>query len=125
MNFNRDLSRLMVGGIDGKTVAATSLGSTENGTESFHPLYAVVQCTNASLVIVVPAVSIGQNSTSFNDIITATTLTNLNASNKMTVVSPIVATQVVPANTGISVRVTTGATATTCTLEVGLWGYYR
>jgi len=115
-----------IGGIDGKTVANTTLFTTENGTERCYPVLAIVEATAGSVITVGPTVSIGTNSATFNNILAATSMTLVLLTNTMQV---SLATGVLPssvaANTAVTVRVSVGAVGTSQTLRVTLLGYYQ
>lgn len=110
-------------GIDGKTVAATAIGTTENGTRRFYPTAAVFELTAVAVLIGVCTLSVGTNGASYNDLVAATAMTGLTAANGILRVSIALAGSVAP-NTAVYVNITVGATATTYTLRAILEGYY-
>lgn len=118
------LAVFQVSGIDAKTLATTLIGTTANNGKRFYPFHVVIDCTAANTVSVVGALSVGSNSASFNDIIAISTLTGLSGANLfLHVPLTLIATSVAP-NTGISVKVTTGAIATSQTMRVTVMGVY-
>lgn len=124
-NFQTDLSFFRASGINGKTVAATLLGTTENGTQTFFPLFTVTYLSAATLATVVGVASIGTNSPNYNDIVTALTLTGVTAANKMITTFLTAATVGIPANTAIYLNISTGWVATSATITQEIWGMYR
>lgn len=123
--FQTDLSFFRASGINGKTVAATLLGTTENGTQTFFPLFTVTYLSAATLATVVGVASIGTNSPNYNDIVTALTLTGVTAANKMITTFLTAATVGIPANTAIYLNISTGWVATSATITQEIWGMYR
>lgn len=118
--------KMSVSGIDGKVLASTLLGTTENLGKNFRAHRLIVEITAANTIAIVPAISVGTNSTDYNNILAITTLTGLSAVNKIISVDlGLVAMDSVAPNTGIYLKVTTGATATTCTFRAALVGDYE
>jgi len=112
-------------GIDGKTTGATLIGTTPNNGLTFHPMFVTVKVTAATAILAVASVSVGQTGASYSDIMAIAPITGLTAANKMiNFTVGLSAIDAIAANTGIYVNVTTGATATTCTLSVAVHGYY-
>src|SRR5947207_1682978 len=118
MSHNIELARLSKIGIDAKTLGATAIGTTENGTRRFYPLYLIVNCSAANTVAVVAALSIGTNSTAFDNLLAITALTGLTTANMSIQVPIVLATGTIAANTSVSVKLTTVATATSQTIDV-------
>jgi hypothetical protein len=110
-------------GIDGKAVAATLIGTTENGTRRFYPTAVLYELTAVAVLIGVCTASVGTNGAAYNDVMAAGALTGLSAVNGMLRVSVALATSIAP-NTGVYVNITAGATATTYTLRAAIEGYY-
>lgn len=126
MAYQREVIKFTKTSIDAKATGATTIFTTDNGTERFYPLFAIIESTAASGVLSVALVSIGTNSTSFNDILPITTLTGISAANKMISLplSVAAATSVAP-NTAIKINVTTGATGTSQNIKATIVGYYE
>lgn len=124
MSHLPQLTSLTVTGINGKNTGATLIGTTNNGTQLFHPLIAVCKASGASTVTIPAALSVGTNGASYNNVLPITTLTGITAANQMLPTNLAGAVGVIAANTGVYANVTTGATATSLTLEVHLIGYY-
>lgn len=122
--YGPGLKRLTKGGIDVKTTGTTLLATTENGTESFHPLFCVFKCTAVSGFIAASTLSVGTNSTAYNNTVPGTLMTGLSTAGSINSVL-VGATGTIPANTQIYVNVTIPTTATSQTLEVTLIGYYQ
>jgi hypothetical protein len=112
-------------GIDGTQLASTQIGTTENGTQSFYPLFACLALNGASAVTVVPSLSIGTNSATYNNILGTTVLTGMTSAGQMLHTNIVGAIGKVPANTPIYVKMVTAATATTATVDVHLFGFYQ
>lgn len=106
-------------------VPGTVLGSTLIFTPlaRFTPLMCNVELTNVSALVGAATISIGSNGTSYNNILGLTALASLagiNACVNISIPTPVS----VAANTGIYVRVTTAALATTFNFKVTLIGTY-
>lgn len=125
MSQNSTFLQILSISIDAKTAATTTIDTTENGNRRFVPLSVVLEITAQSVLIAGPSISIGTNAGVDN--ILAITTTGLTATNAILAKVPLgnASTVSVPANTAISVKVTTGATATSATLRVDLIGYYQ
>jgi len=113
------------GGIDAKATGATTIGTTRDSGERFVPLYVVVELTAAAALTIVPTISVGTNGASYNNLLVATALTGISATNNVVILAipPSVITSV-PPGTPIKVNITIGATATTATVRVDVVGYY-
>lgn len=111
--------------INAKTVAATSLGTTENAGRRFYPIYLTFVVRTSSNFTVEPTFSVGTNSTSYDDIKTSTNLEPMPDANFFVRYDPDVVVSSVAPNTAIYLNITTGATATTYQIDVSLYGYYQ
>lgn len=121
---NPVIQKLSVTGVDGKSAATTTVGTTQAGLR-FYPLYAVVNVSTADTIAVACALSIGTNGTDLNDVLAITTMTGLTAANTSLRTSlGLTALGSVAPSTAVKVKITTGATATTCTLDVHVFGFY-
>lgn len=69
-------------GIDAKTTGSTLLFTSESAAERFYPTMVTIEATVANTVLAVPILQIGTNSTSYNNILAATTLTRRNICSK-------------------------------------------
>lgn len=125
VNYFKELRSLSVTGINAKNTGATQIGATENGTEKFHPLFAVFVMNSASLITIVPTVSVGTNGATYNNILAATALAGVSGVGSMLPVVISSAISNISANTGIFVNVTIGATATTALLDCHIIGFYN
>lgn len=125
MSYNTNLTRLTIKGVNAKNTGATLVGTTENGTARFYPVMVVFEMTVASVIAIVPTVSIGTNSATYNNILAAAALTGMTTANSMICSSVVGAVNSVAPNTGINVNVSVGATATTATLDIHVLGYYN
>jgi len=120
------LSKISVSGVNGKTQAATLIGTTENQGRRFYPLFIMVEVTAANTIAVAATASVGTNASSYNNVLTASALTGLTSANaSLAFVPTLTAIASVSPGTGIFLNVTTGATATTCTLKASVLGYYE
>lgn len=111
--------------IDAKITGSTVINPTE-GSRRFYPVFATFEIIAASAIVGVPTLSLGTNSSTYNNIMTATALTGLTSVNKILNTSnllTVVADSVAP-STEIRVNVTVGAVSTTATLKVMLHGFY-
>lgn len=122
--YFKSLQIISIPTITATTTGATLLYTTENGTRKFYCVAISLECTTATLVTIPPTVSIGTNSTSYNNIMVTTLATGLLATALHFPIPINTASTVIPANTGIYVNVTTGATATAQTITVHLVGFY-
>lgn len=122
----RPIVALIAEGLNPKTVGSVSLGFTENGTESFHPVFAVGVLQTAGGISIVPVMSIGTNSTSYNNIISAMSLVNmLNAGSMVPTIITSAISKIAP-GTEVKANISIGATATgTPSMDVLLFGYYN
>lgn len=118
------LSIIQVSSVDGKTAASTTIGTTEAGGR-FVPLYANIQLQSTTGFAVVASLSIGTNSTNFDNILPITALTSVSSANLMINVPLVAVISSVAPSTAISVKITTPATATTYVLRVTLVGWYN
>jgi hypothetical protein len=108
-----------------KNTGATLLMTTENGTRSFHVTGVTIQSVAASAITIAATMSIGTNSSFYNNIVASTLLTGLTAVSTDYPVSLITAIGAIPANTGIYANVGTAATGTSQTGNIVILGYYQ
>lgn len=125
MAYNNNIIRISKTGIVATGIGDYLIDTTENGTQKFYPLFATFSITAANGIVIVPTFSIGTNASTYNNIIPASLLTGLTTIDKMTKIDISSATGIIPANTGIYARVSVPATATNCTVDVHLFGYYK
>ena len=111
--------------IDAKVAAATLIYTTDGGSKRFHPAMIRVLVSAANTVTVVPTISIGTNASTYNDLLAATALTGMTNVNNMTNYNLVALLTSVAVNTGIYVNVSVGATATTCNIDVAIFGDYE
>lgn len=121
----KELVSLDVMGINAKNTGAILIGTTENGTQKFHPMYAVMVCSGGTLITIVPSLSIGTNASSYNNIVSAISLVNMTAAGNMTQPSLSASLGNIAANTNVYANITIGATATTCLVDIHLFGFYN
>lgn len=121
----KELRSFSILGLDAKTVAATQIGTTENGGQSFYPMFGVVAMSAANTITLAGAISIGTNATSYNNIVPITTTTGLTTAGTMLNINMATAISKIAVNTGIFVNVTTGITGTSGTIDIHLFGFYQ
>lgn len=113
------------GTIDAKTTGSTKIGTTENGAARFIPKTIVIELTGASAIIGAATLSVGTNSSSYNNILAATALTGVSTLNNIVMLHlPTTVISSIAPNTDIFVNVSVGATATTANIRVDVDGYY-
>jgi hypothetical protein len=117
---NQGLVAYSVTGVNAKSTGATTIFTTEG--ERFHPLFVVAEITAASALTIGATVSVGTNSTSFNNImaasVTGTTLNNM-LPNALSALTDSVAP-----GTAVKVNVSVGAVGTSGTMSVTVIGFY-
>lgn len=123
-----EYATLSASGIDAKTAAASAVFTTENGTRRFYPQWVLVEASAQSGSITsVMLLSVGTNSTAFDNIMAITTMTGVSAINTklMTMLTATGLTSVAP-NTAIDVKVTTAAigVGATQSFKIVLGGFY-
>lgn len=99
--------------------------TTENGTESFHPMFVIFAMTAASGLILPCTVSVGTNGSSYNNIVSGLSLSGLISLATMTPKNVDANSVVVPANTDVVANVGLAATGTSGTMKITLMGYYE
>ena len=121
---NTEVNTLLatVTGINGKNTGVTTLYTTPSANKCVITRIDL-HITSASSITVVAALSIGQNSATYNDIVVATTLTGFNALDQIYRMSPSGVFVSVPSSTAIKLNITVGATATTMTFDAIIHGY--
>lgn len=110
--------------VNAKTIGAVALGTTENGTEDFHPLYVVFKMFGTS-IITVPIISVGTNATAYNNVIGLSVLSGLTSNSSMLVANINTAVSSIPPNTTVYANIGTIAVGSTAVLEIHLFGYYN
>lgn len=118
------LSIIQVSNVDGTVGASSTIGTTE-GSGRFVPLYVNVQLQSVTGFAVTASISIGTNSTDFNNILPITALTSVDTANEILNVPLVAVISSIAASTAISVKVTTAATATTYIMRISLVGWYN
>lgn len=106
-------------------ISLTATATTSLYTPSGHSAIItgiMIRPTTVTAFTIAGAISIGQNG-SVNDIIPITTLTGLNTTALFFPLTPLIASAITISGNTISLKVTTGATATTLTASVDLIGY--
>lgn len=113
--------------VNAKNVGTTLIYTLEPSPLNFCPFAVVPRSTGVGIsgVTLGPAISIGSNATSYNNIASASLLNN--APSALTAGNPLTASTsspALPGGTAIYANVTTGATATNYTLKYDILGYY-
>lgn len=122
-NAQNEMVVLTRGGINAKTVATTTIDTTENGTRVFIPIGFAIVCTAATAISVGCTLNLGTNSANFDNIASsyaASIIDTTQAAVSMLNGFP----PAIPANTDIKLKITAGATGTAQTIRVDLLGYY-
>jgi len=110
-------------GIDGKATGATPIFTNTYGKD-FVVESIIVRPTTVTGLAVPSTLSIGKTASSYVDVITATTLTGLTAITGVAPLSPILGSSVLASNDVLNVNISGGATATSYTLSVYVFGRY-
>lgn len=119
---NFHLTCIQKTGIDFKTTGNTQVGTTPNGSQRFIPLFVIWHVRAATSITVAATVTLGTSSGA-TDILSGTTLTSVLSTNQFrnTNLAATVNSSIAP-NTAIWVGVTTGATGTSQSMDVEVWG---
>jgi hypothetical protein len=105
---------------------ATSTGDTlfdTTGGQYFYPLTLSISVTDIAGLVTPAVISMGTNSPNYNNIVAATTLTGLNAVNKILTVNVASLITSVPPETEIYVRVSVASVATTFAFRASMTGF--
>lgn len=112
--------------VNGKVTGATLIYTLESSNLKFYPIMVVARVVNISGVIIRPTISIGTNSSSYDNIVTASLLATLlstlgaeSGAPQDASTSPQLA-----GGTAIYANVSLGATATTYQVKFDVIGYY-
>jgi hypothetical protein len=117
-------------GIDTKTVAATTIQTTENGTRRFHITSINITIDSQSGSITgVATISVGTVGPAYTDLQTAGALTGLTAQDKLlnvAITTGAVRSTIAP-NTAVVINISVGAVGAgaTQTLAVRVFGFYE
>lgn len=120
------LKVLTATGIDGKTLGSTLIQTTAPGLR-FVPTVINMELTTVSGFVSAPSVSIGTNSTDYNNLLSITSLSFVDTANEFVVynIEDVVASPFsIAASTGIYLKVTTAAVGTTYTMRATVLGFY-
>ncbi len=112
--------------INGKNTGATAIYTLENASVNFFPIMIVPRVVNISGVTTAPTVSIGTNSTSYNNIATGSLLSSVLATLSVGSGAPYMApySPSLSGGTVIYANVTIAAVATTYSVVYDIIGYY-
>lgn len=117
--------RYYLGSINAKNTGATTIFTTNNNGQIFYPSRIRIIVESANTITVPAIVSVGTVAGSYIDILPATTLTALVTTSLIQNYPLSVAISSIAANTAIAINVATGATATTLTIGVEVFGDYK
>jgi hypothetical protein len=124
----KPLAVYAVSNIDGTVLnGTTKIFTTDASSGRFYPTSIVCECVSTSGFVVVPSVSIGTNSASYNNVLAITVLTGSGAANLYVGSTPtgiIAGGGSIPAGTDVVLKVTTAATATTFVIKAIIMGFY-
>lgn len=119
-------SQQILTGINLKTTGATKIFTTPNNGLRFYPDKVTFEITAATAITVAGAASVGTNASTYNNILSISTLTGAAAVNNiLSFALDLVVTNSVAPNTDIYVNITLGITATSATGSVTILGHYR
>lgn len=118
-----DIVRYSVAGIDAKTTGNTTLFTTDPG-RVFVPIAVVAYCSAATAITVAATITIGTNSTAYDNLVASSILSGLTAAGLFTTpVYTLGATAVTP-GTDVVLKIGTAATGTSQTIEIDIVGFY-
>ena len=118
-----DIVRYSVAGIDAKTTGNTTLFTTDPG-RVFVPIAVVAYCSAATAITVAATITIGTNSTAYDNLVASSILSGLTAAGLFTTpVYTLGATPVAP-GTDVVLKIGTAATGTSQTIEIDIIGFY-
>lgn len=126
MDYFKQLKAISIFGVNGKTAGSFPIGTTENGTEYFHPIfYCCVLNTLSGTLALVPTLNVGTNASAYNNILSSIALNQLTGVNS--IMNNMISGSVsrVAANTPILGNITTIAIATTLTFDLHIFGIYN
>ena len=112
-------------GINAKNTGATLLGTTENGTQNFVPVFCILHCTGVSGLVTAASYSVGTNASSYNNFIAATATASIAGQNLIQNNPATAGAIVVPPNTPIYVNVPVAMVGTSMTFDIHLFGFYK
>lgn len=118
---SQSLVTYTVTGIDAKTVAATTLFTTDGGAR-FHPLFIVVEVTAATALTIGGTASIGTNAATYTNVLAA--LTTGTTVNSMLPNALSALTDSIAPGTAVKFNLTVAATGTSGVLSVVVVGFY-
>ncbi len=114
------------GGVDSTATQSTILYTTEAGTSLFHVQELIVVAQLITTHTSVASISLGTNSTAFDNLLAITAQTGLTATgHKLTTVIPATTVSVIAASTAIYFKVTTASVGAVETYAIYLRGYYE
>lgn len=112
--------------VTGTSTGATTIYTLEASTLNFYPIMVIFRAVSISGVVIIPTVSVGTNSTSYNNIATGSLLSSVLSTIGANGGAPQAASTSIPLAGGsvIKANVTIGATATSYTFNVEVIGFY-
>ncbi len=111
-------------GIDGTTTGSTTIFTTESGWGDFYITNCMVAPTSISGLVSVSTVSIGTNSSSFDNLVGTTLLTGLSSVTLFQPLTILANPILIPSSTAVTINVSGAAVAAAYTFKVILTGYY-
>ncbi|MCK5602402.1 hypothetical protein KAR91_11045 [Candidatus Pacearchaeota archaeon] len=111
--------------IDGTALASTLIKTTRDDGKLFVPQQVFAVLRTVSGFTSVPSLSLGTNSTDYDNICAIGAMTTVDAADELIPYAILAPVQAVAANTGIYVKITTAAVATTYDIDVIVMGFYH
>lgn len=107
--------------VDAKAVANTAFATIDNGTQRFVPMWLVIECVAVVGGSVGGIFNLGSNSTAFDNVYNSAPFPISSHGTSFVTIGNCTS---IAAATALTLKVTTGATCTSCTCRVDLLGYY-
>lgn len=113
--------RIIATGVDGKTVANTTLYTVPSGRQLIVQQLIIIPTTVTSLVTL-STLSLGKTSSAYTDVVSATLLTGITGGSTALTMAPVAGAAVLQAGDALVLRVSSGAVATTYTFTAVVIG---
>lgn len=111
--------------VDATTTSTATFGPfVGTGSQTFVVERMFVRLASATGLVTPPSVSLGQNATSYDDIISSTLLTGLSTAGDYFILTPSGAVPSIPSSGTLTFNVQVGAVASTYAVDVLVVGYY-
>jgi hypothetical protein len=113
--------------VDGKSIGNTLVYTLEpSGTLNFYPTQVVLRPVSISGAALKPTISVGTNSTAYDNIASGSLLNTITGLLSITTQPLTVSTSpALSGGTGVYAKISTGALATSYTFNVDILGYYK